>query len=76
MKKMQIELGTERLRSAVNKVYKGAGNTNIFMTTLIMGIEGKDGNIILSCTDRVANIKVTLKDVISKEIEFIFFGFR
>lgn len=67
---MKIELGTEKLKSAVAKVYKGVGDANIYVTTQIVGIEGKDGNIILSTTDRVANIKVTLRDVISKDISF------
>lgn len=67
---MKIELGTEKLKSAVSKVSKGVGATNLFVTTQIIGIEGKDGNVILSATDRVANIKVTLRDVISKDLVF------
>lgn len=66
---MKIELGTEKLKSAVNKVYKGVGQSGIFLTTTIIGIEGKDGNITLMATDRSANIKVTLKEVISKDIQ-------
>ena len=67
---MKIELGTEKLKSAVSKVSKGVGATNLFVTTQIIGIEGKDGNVTLSATDKVANIKVTMKDVISKDIVF------
>lgn len=67
---MKIELGTEKLKSAVSKVSKGVGATNLFVTTQIIGIEGKDGNVTLSATDKVANIKVILRDVIAKDVEF------
>lgn len=67
---IRIELGTEKLREAVNKVYKGVGNNSIFMTTLIIGIEGKEGNLVLTGTDRVSTIKVTLQKVLPAETEF------
>lgn len=70
MKEIKIELGTEAFRSAVNKVYRGVGNMVIFMTTLIIGMEGKDGDLVLSGTDRSANIKVTMKKVLPEDVEF------
>lgn len=67
---MKIELGTEKLKSAVNKVYKGVGQSGIFLTTTLIGIEGKGGNLTLMATDRAANIKVTLNGVIDKDADF------
>lgn len=67
---MKIEIGTEKLKEAVSKVFKGAGSAGILVITTIIGIEGKDGNLTLSATDTNANIKYTIKDCISKELNF------
>ena len=66
---MKIELGTESFRRAVSKVVK-TGDAGILLTTTIIGIEGKDGNVYLTGTDKSTNIKVTLKNVIQKDAEF------
>ena len=67
---MKIELGTEKLKKAVARVSKGVGGSGIFITTTIIGIEGKDGNVYLTATDRAATITVALKDVIAKDVKF------
>jgi len=67
---MKIELGKETFNNAVNKVYKGVGNMNIFMITTIIGIEGKDGDLILTSTDNARNLEVRVKSVLPKDINF------
>lgn len=67
---MKFEIGTEKFNSAINKVYKGVGNMRIFMITTIVGIEGKDGNLILTSTDNSRNLSVIVKDVLPKDVQF------
>lgn len=66
---MKIELGTESFRRAVSKVVK-TGDAGILLTTTIIGIEGKGGNVYFTGTDKSTNIKVTLKNVIPADLEF------
>lgn len=67
---MKFEIGTEKLTEAINKACKGVGNIGIFVITSAIGLEGKDGNLILTTTDNSTNLTVTVKDVLPKETEF------
>ncbi|MEG1565415.1 MAG: hypothetical protein RR342_01570 [Bacilli bacterium] len=67
---MKFEIGTEKFNEAVNRVYKGVGNMKIFMITEVIGIEGKEGNLILTSTDNSRNLEVVIKDVIPTDVTF------
>lgn len=66
----KFEIGTEKLTEAVNRASKGVGNIGIFVITSVMGLEGKDGNLILTTTDNSTNLTVTVKDVLPKDLVF------
>lgn len=67
---MKIELGTEKLREAVSKVFKGAGNSDIKLLTTIIGIEGRNGNLYLTATDEQSTITVAVSGVLSEDEKF------
>ena len=66
---MKIELGTEQFRRAVAKATK-TSDSGIIITTSIIGIEGKEGNVYLTTTDRSVNVKVTMPNVIPSDVSF------
>lgn len=67
---MKFEVGREAFNDAVNKVFKGVGNMGIFTITTIIGIEGKDGDLILTSTDNARNLEVRIKDILPKDAKF------
>ena len=67
---MKIELGTEKLREAVSKAYKGAGRMGIKLLTTIIGIEGRKGNLYLTTTDSSSVITVAINGVLPENEEF------
>lgn len=55
---MQVTIETTNLKDLTSKAFKGSGRMPIIAITMFIGIEVKDGDLILTTTDRITNLKV------------------
>lgn len=60
---MQITIETTKLQDLTSKAYKGSGRMPILAITMFIGIEVKDGDLILTTTDKNNTLKVIGKGV-------------
>lgn len=60
---MQITIETTKLQDLTSKAVKGSGRMPILAITMFIGIEVKDGDLILTTTDKVNTLKVIGKGV-------------
>ena len=56
-----LKIKTETLKTAVTKSVKGSSRLPMLLLTNCIGIEVKDGNLILTTTDGSTNLEVTVK---------------
>lgn len=67
---MELKIKTARFKDEVANAFKGSGKISNLRITEAIGIEAKDGNIILTTTDNSTNLTVRILDVVDKSIEF------
>lgn len=60
----EIKIKTSLFKEAITKAYKGSGRIDSLMLTSIMGIEVKNGSIILTTTDNTNFLTVKINDVV------------
>lgn len=60
---MQITVETTKLQDLTAKAFKGSGRMPILAITMFIGIEAKDGDLILTTTDKINTLKVVGKGV-------------
>ena len=65
---MQITVETTKLQDLTSKAIKGSGRMPILAITMFIGIEVKDGDLILTTTDKINTLKVVGKGI-AKECE-------
>ena len=65
---MKISIATEKMKSAVSKVIKAAGNNNLMPITSMIGIKVEQGTMKLSCTDNTNTLEVLLEVVHSEDM--------
>lgn len=66
----KVTLKTDVLKSASNKAVKGSGRLTMLAITKAIGIELKDGDLILTTTNNVNNLVVRVKGAAPKELDF------
>lgn len=67
---MELKIKTARFKEEVANAFKGSGKISNLRITDAMGIEAKDGNVILTTTDNSTNLTVRILDVVDKNLEF------
>lgn len=60
---MQITVETTKLQDLTSKAIKGSGRMPILAITMFIGIEVKDGDLILTTTDKTNTLKVIGKGI-------------
>lgn len=60
----EIKVKTSLFKEAVTKAFKGSGRIDSLMLTSILGIEAKDGDIILTTTDNTNFLTVKIKNAV------------
>lgn len=60
---MQITIETTKLQDLTSKAIKGSGRMPILAITMFIGIEVKDGDLILTTTDKINTLKVIGKGI-------------
>lgn len=67
---MELKIKTARFKEEIANASKGSGKISNIRITEAIGIEAKDGNVILTTTDNATNLTVRMLDVVDKNIEF------
>ena len=67
---MQITIETTKLQDLTSKAVKGSGRMPILAITMFIGIEAKDGDLILTTTDKINTLKVVGKGVAKNNENF------
>ena len=60
---MKMTIETTKLQDLTSKAYKGSGRMPILAITMFIGIEVKDGDLILTTTDKINTLKVIGKGI-------------
>lgn len=67
---MEITIETTKLQDLTSKAFKGSGRLPILAITMFIGIEAKDGDLILTTTDKINTLKVIGKGVAKNNENF------
>lgn len=66
---MKITIETSKLQELSSKAIKGSGRSPLLAVTMFMSIEGVNGNLTLTTTDRINTLAVVGKGVIKEKEE-------